>query len=283
MTRPLVTVWRDALLSPNGLTATEKAVGLAVAKHADANGGSCWPSQNTIAAEAGCGLRTVQRALDALKDGGWMIVEKVAITGGLRGQAWRSTYQLTLPEEHVTLAGSSPEGDASVAGSSRKSTPNATEEGVTVTHEPVQELERQHTQEREHVTLAGSSERQRQRPTARGDGSPSSEPSSRSEYPPAFDAAWTAYPARIGSNSKPAAFRAWTERLQAGADPAELIEGVERYAAFCEELDRAGTRFVMAPARFFGSGEHWREEWATERPEEETRIDPDIFNRLRRA
>lgn len=267
MTRPLVAVWRDTLLSPNGLTATEKAVGLAVAKHADHNGSSCYPSQATIAAEAGCGLRTVQRALGALEAAGWLIVEKVPISGGPQGRAWRSSYHLTLPEEHAIVTGSPREEHATMAASFEKSTPSTTEEHVTVAQEPVQEPEETPTQEREPARMTASSERRR----------------SGNDYWPEFEAVWKLYPKRLGGNPKRGAFRAWRARVRSGVDPAELEAGVRRYLHFCEETGKIGSQYVKTASAFFGRDEHWREDWSVDPPDEEVRLDPNIFDRVRRA
>lgn len=88
-----------------------------------------------------------------------------------------------------------------------------------------------------------------------GDGHAGSE-----SYPPDFDAAWVAYPARSGGNPKKAAYRGYAARRKAGVSAADLLAGTERYAAF---VVASGTdpRFVKQAATFFGADEWYAEPW----------------------
>ena len=81
----------------------------------------------------------------------------------------------------------------------------------------------------------------------------------RSEDTADFDAAWAAYPKRPGA-SKSGSLKAWRARIKAGSTAAEILAGVERYAAFCAA---SGTepRFIKQPATFFGPDEHFRADW----------------------
>lgn len=94
------------------------------------------------------------------------------------------------------------------------------------------------------------------------EGSLSARAKGESDYPPDFLACWAAYPRRGGGNSKRGAFRAWSARIRAGATPALLLAGVERYAAHVRATGREGSSFVMQAATFFGPDEHWLETWA---------------------
>lgn len=82
--------------------------------------------------------------------------------------------------------------------------------------------------------------------------------------PEAFEEAWQAYPKREGSNSRRAAVKAWNARIRAGVDPAELVAGVRRYAAFCAAKGSIGTAYVKQAAVFFGPNAHWSEQWAVQ-------------------
>lgn len=82
--------------------------------------------------------------------------------------------------------------------------------------------------------------------------------------PEAFEEAWQAYPKREGSNSRRAAVKAWNARVRAGVDPAELVAGVRRYAAFCAAKGSIGTAYVKQAAAFFGPDAHWSEQWAVQ-------------------
>lgn len=83
----------------------------------------------------------------------------------------------------------------------------------------------------------------------------------RYSYPEDFEAIWEAYPDREGGNPKKAAYRKWRARVNAGVDPAELLEGVKRYARYVEARGMEGGRFVKQAATFFGPDEHWREDY----------------------
>lgn len=79
--------------------------------------------------------------------------------------------------------------------------------------------------------------------------------------PDDFEEVWKQYPKRGGGNSKADARRRWVA-LRANEVPvADLLAGVQRYARFAAQTGKVGTELVMQAARFFGPGEHWREEW----------------------
>lgn len=82
-------------------------------------------------------------------------------------------------------------------------------------------------------------------------------------YTPEFEEAWAAYPRRP-DNNKATAFRAYSARLKNGADPAEILAGVKRYAAYCEAEGRTGTGFVKQAATFFGPDEHYKSDFTIE-------------------
>lgn len=74
-----------------------------------------------------------------------------------------------------------------------------------------------------------------------------------------FEKAWKTYPARRGGNPKKAALRAWTARVNEGADPSDLIAAVGEYVIEVEAMGRKGTEYVKQAATFFGPGGHWEE------------------------
>lgn len=84
---------------------------------------------------------------------------------------------------------------------------------------------------------------------------------SRTPYPPEFEAAWQAFPKRLGSNPKLAAFRAWRARIDEGSDAEDVTAGAARYAAFCKATGILETAFVMQAKRFFGPNEEFYEPW----------------------
>ena len=93
------------------------------------------------------------------------------------------------------------------------------------------------------------------------------------DYPADFEAAWSTYPRRSGGNPKKGAFRAWSARVKAGADPAELLAGVSRYAQHVRAEGKENTRFVMQAATFFGPDEHYAEPWSVASDAAESELD----------
>lgn len=93
----------------------------------------------------------------------------------------------------------------------------------------------------------------------------------RNDYPADFQAIWDAYPKRAGGNSKRKAYRAYQFALRRGVSHQEMIEGVQRYADYCEATDKIQTEFVMMAATFLGPDHHFEEEWdlpvSKEKPE----------------
>ena len=79
--------------------------------------------------------------------------------------------------------------------------------------------------------------------------------------PKGFSECWEAYPKRLGGNSRVQAEKQYRARLKAGTPPADLLAGVQRYAAFIRATEREGTAYVKQASTFFGTGEHWREPW----------------------
>ena len=84
------------------------------------------------------------------------------------------------------------------------------------------------------------------------------------DYSPAFEEAWQAYPKRSGGNNKLSAFKAWNARIKQGVKPETMLEGVKRYAAFMASEGKIGTSFVKQAATFFGPDKHFDEAWLVE-------------------
>lgn len=87
---------------------------------------------------------------------------------------------------------------------------------------------------------------------------------SSTDYSPAFEEAWQAYPKRSGGNNKLSAFKAWNARIKQGVKPETMLEGVKRYAAFMVSEGKIGTSFVKQAATFFGPDKHFDEAWLVE-------------------
>ena len=94
----------------------------------------------------------------------------------------------------------------------------------------------------------------RNKPNAEAEAEAEADPSIPST-PPAFEVAWSCYPKRP-NNSKATAKRAWDARMADGVDPAVLVDGVRRYAAYIEATDTA-PQFVKLASTFLGPDEHY--------------------------
>jgi len=81
---------RDWAWSQSGLTPAQRLVLLALAEHADTEGGSCFPSIGTLERMTGLSRRGVTKALEAL-DGRWIARER-----GGPGQVTR--YRLRIAD-----------------------------------------------------------------------------------------------------------------------------------------------------------------------------------------
>ena len=90
---------------------------------------------------------------------------------------------------------------------------------------------------------------------------------SSTDYSPAFEEAWQAYPKRSGGNNKLSAFKAWNARIKQDVKPETMLEGVKRYAAFMASEGKIGTSFVKQAATFFGPDKHFDEPWLVETQE----------------
>ena len=80
----------------------------------------------------------------------------------------------------------------------------------------------------------------------------------RNDYPPAFDEAWQAYPARPGANKR-ATFKAWSARIKAGVTAETMLVGVRAYATYIQ----ATGQYLKAPETFFGPDEHYTCDWTS--------------------
>jgi hypothetical protein len=76
-------------------------------------------------------------------------------------------------------------------------------------------------------------------------------------YPPQFEEAWRLYQHSANDN-KATGFRSWQSRIRAKQNPAEIIDGIRRYARFLAETP---WRSPMHFATFVGPDEHWKLSW----------------------
>ena len=79
-------------------------------------------------------------------------------------------------------------------------------------------------------------------------------------YSPEFEELWQARPRRAGGDPKQRAFKSWNARLKDHA-PGTIIDGMRRYARYCEVTGKTGTEYVKQTATFLGPDEHFLEAW----------------------
>ena len=104
-------------------------------------------------------------------------------------------------------------------------------------------------------------------------------PKRRHEYEPEFEELWNFYPARNGSNPKWKAQQCWRARIksaslshrQTALEEINMLEGVKRYATWCQATGKTGTEMVMQATRFLGPGREYEAKWDAPTP------DPDVI------
>jgi hypothetical protein len=78
----------------------------------------------------------------------------------------------------------------------------------------------------------------------------------------------SAYPDRPDALRRRKAFEAWEAAILEGATAAQILAGVQRYAAFCNANGRTGGRYVMAAHNFFAD-KQFEHDWAIEHDDPE--------------
>lgn len=231
-----------------GLNPGQKLVLLALCDNAS-DEGKCFPSIRTIATKCSMGDRTVQTHIRSFEDIG--LVTRIERPG-------RSSVYIVNADALVAMAGASSAPaksapldapadfaphPADFAPPPAKSAPAPADSAPITITKPVTEPS---PDQSVRSPLAAKVKRK---------------PGVPLNSPEVFEEAWAAYPKRAGSNSRADAAKAWDARVKAGADPAAMLEGVKRYAAFCCATRKVGTEYVKQAATFFGPSEHFLEAW----------------------
>jgi len=89
-------------------------------------------------------------------------------------------------------------------------------------------------------------------------------PASAKLYPAEFLSLFNLYPRRDGDNPKTRAYRAYRARLAEGHPHAELLAGVERYAAWVRARGKEGTELVKQLATFLGPDKAFLQPWVVQ-------------------
>lgn len=99
--------WRSAI-TESDLPATTRLVALVLSLHMNERGGSCYPSQSTLARETGLHPETVKEHLRTLRTEGWLVAKE------MQGKTTR--YTADLPTELSTTGGSRTQGSTTPGG-----------------------------------------------------------------------------------------------------------------------------------------------------------------------
>lgn len=230
------------------LESTMKHVLLTLGTRMDPDGGSCYPSTRTLAADTGLSRRTVEKHLRSAEERGWLRRERA----GHSGQGWRrNRYVPVTPTVGKQLLHLPAERGESVS-------PPHPERGETDDTNVGKELPTT-------SSVTSSETDGGERGEAGSPGYPTAseltmDDAGRFVYPDAFEATWSVYPDREGRNPKKAAYKKWRARVQNGAEPQELHEATEAFARRMDAEGKTGTTWVKHAATFFGPDDHWREE-----------------------
>lgn len=241
MKTPPLFDWRTAVVGST-LSSTCRHVALTLSLHMDEQGGSCFPSVETLATETGLSRRAVQANVSKLVASGWLALRR----GGGRGRSNR--YEATNPDPI------DPETAHQIHGMS-----NAVSE--TVNEDP----ERVHLTARKGApgapeVFSSSSEvftdsRGEPAQTVNGHNGNgrAATPRSKAADPPGFADCWKQFPRKLNRKGAAKAYRA---RLRAGIDHQELLKATKNYA---KTMAGKEPQFVMHGSTFFGPDDRWRD------------------------
>lgn len=208
----------------------EKIVLLALADNAS-DDGECYPSNATLMKKCGLEERSIRRITSRLEKAGHITCH---YRNG-RSTVYTVHPGLSVPPDRGSPRTESPHTpDRKSGGEDPRSPPSLLRKDLTIT-QPSGNRHKPQSRQR--------------RPAA-------------SDTPPEFEAVKAAFPKRAGSQPWPHALRACSARLKEGHTWPDLLEGVRRYAAFCEATGKTRTEFVMQAQRFFGPAKPFLEDWS---------------------
>ncbi len=234
-----------AVLDHFPIGGSRKLAFVCLADRANPDGGNCWPSIGEIAKRMRCTDSQARRHVHALIESGYVILD--AEGGGALARRYRINIDRLTP--------------------CMDATPSTDARGIAGASPPLASMQGDPCSPCEGTPIAGASltvieqslnESKRSTASVRS----VSKKSSPAIEPIGFSDCWAAYPKRTGGNSRKEAEKAYRARLKTGVDPADMLAGVQRYAAYIRGTEREGTAYVKQTATFFGTGEHWLEAWA---------------------
>lgn len=236
--------WRERAAEDVGLSATAFRVAFVLSGFWNRQSGTAWPSVGTVAAKLGASGRTVQRGLDELIRRGF--IEREA--GGGKDT---STFRFRLPDDAETeaLAAVSPVTDLSPP--PRQSCHHPPDNPVTT---PMTDL--------------SPDPRQICHPNLLKE--PIDKEPTEGTISQRFAEFWQQYPRRVAIG---AAEKAYSQALEAGTSPAEILHGAMRYAASRQDQD---PKFTKHPATWLRQ-RCWEDEDDPDTPASERRMSASDF------
>lgn len=230
--------------------AMQKLVLLMLANRTNHDTGMCIPRIKTLADECGMSETACKNALKALAASDHIRVESRFDEGIQKPNQYHLNWQQVPANDPVAGVGrQTPTVGRETPGGGRQTPPGGSPNAPGVG---------------------------RQTPTEPGSIKPVIEPKELLGDSAEFEQAWQAYPKRAGGNSKADALKAWKARLKERVLPNRMLEGVRRYAAFCEATEKTGTEYVKQAATFFGPALHFDEPWTPPPPKKGA----GMFNRI---
>jgi len=268
--------WRKAI-TVSGVAPTTRHVALTLSLHMNDVGGSCFPSQTTLAAETGLSRSTINEHLGKLLDAGLLMVGHRRRSSD--GRQSSNEYAATIPAHLIeVMEGESrtgtttkwmkprvPEADTAPRGSGtppdrEADTKRASREGViedaNTSPTPPEEGEQPELfagADRGATTRAETKQRKATKASA---------------VSGIFDPLWDRYPRSKGRSigSKPAALRALTKALKQESS-AEILARIDFYALARNayyEIHQIPAPLMNASTFFNGKHEQWDHEWDRE-------------------
>jgi hypothetical protein len=208
---------------------------LALADWCNDEGGSLYPSMNTLARKMRVSESQARRVMHNLISRGF-----VRVVGNANGGAPGSTrqYHLNVAKVAALKEFESETGSASARGSmdAREGSHGCAETGST--HDT--------------LTVIDPLEEPLVKPHVASD-------DATSGYSEDFEQCWKAYPKRHRPDNKKSTHKKWQARINEGVSADVLTKTATRYASECEQEGITSTRYVKLAATFFGPDEHWRE------------------------
>ena len=185
--------------------------------------GECWPSVPYIAEQCEISERSVQNHIKQLVEDGFVSVEERKSSNGLNKSNVYTLNLRTGANAAPSGARPAPGGESPAPGGANAAPVSGAGAAPGISHlfEPVNEPVKE--------TL--------------------------------FDLAWSLYPKRAGGNPKSSALKAWDARVREGVAPADMLEGVKRYANYADQTGKTGTEYVKQARTFFGPDKHYLEDW----------------------